>query len=448
MILEIFIKAYTIIKLSVLFVLLAMIGNLSIYAQSVRLLTIDEMYHLAEKNNRQLKLSKTSIEMARRATAVARNGQLPSLNVGVSLSYISDGLSMERDFSNIEMSDRPNFENKFGFEASQIVFAGRAVTNSIVRAKLEEQIAELDYDKNRLDICFLLVGYYLDLYKLINQREVYLKNIEQTNLLINNIKSKKAQGMALSSDVTRHELLLQDLQLALIQIDNNCEILNHHLVITLGLPVETVIQPDTSILDLNLSNVSQAGLIEIANDNLPELRAASVNIEVAQQDIKIARADYFPKISLFAGDHLSGPILTTIPAINKNFNSWQAGVELNYSLSSIFKSNRIVKMAKTRQQLAVDTKNVIEENIELDIHRAYINYKESFEKMHTYEKSLELANENYRLIDNRYLNDLVLITEMLDASNVKLNAELEVVNAKINIIYQYYKLQRVLGKTR
>lgn len=63
----------------------------------------------------------------------------------------------------------------------------------------------------------------------------------------------------------------------------------------------------------------------------------------------------------------------------------------------------------------------------------------------TQKKSLELAEQNYDVINNRYLNDLALITDMLDAGNSKLSAELQVVNARINILFNYYKLKKATG---
>ena len=63
----------------------------------------------------------------------------------------------------------------------------------------------------------------------------------------------------------------------------------------------------------------------------------------------------------------------------------------------------------------------------------------------TQEKSLELAAQNYSVVNNRYLNDLALITDMLDASNSKLNAELQLVNAQINILFNLYKLKKTAG---
>ena len=59
---------------------------------------------------------------------------------------------------------------------------------------------------------------------------------------------------------------------------------------------------------------------------------------------------------------------------------------------------------------------------------------------------MELANQNFQVVQNRYANQLALITDMIDASNVKLNAELQEVNAQINIAYTYYNVKYVTGK--
>ena len=48
-------------------------------------------------------------------------------------------------------------------------------------------------------------------------------------------------------------------------------------------------------------------------------------------------------------------------------------------------------------------------------------------------------------MNNRYLNQLALVTDMVDASNLKLNAELQEVNARINVAYTYYNIMYVAG---
>ena len=66
-------------------------------------------------------------------------------------------------------------------------------------------------------------------------------------------------------------------------------------------------------------------------------------------------------------------------------------------------------------------------------------------ELKTQRKSVELANLNYAVIRDRYKNDMALITDMLDASNSKLAAEVQLVNAQINIVFNYYKLLYISG---
>lgn len=72
-------------------------------------------------------------------------------------------------------------------------------------------------------------------------------------------------------------------------------------------------------------------------------------------------------------------------------------------------------------------------------------HKQSFVELRTQQKSVELAQQNYQVVSNRYNNQLALITDMIDASNIKLNAELQEVNARINIAYTYYNVRYAAG---
>lgn len=434
------------INLILIFTLSTFDFKVSAQDETEKVLTLDEMFHLMDENSKQLQLSKAGIEAAKSAVGVIKNSRLPSINASLSFSYLGDGTIMERDFTNAVSTPMPHFGNNISLEASQVIFSGGAISSNIAKAELQEQVAQLAYEKEELDIRFLLIGYYLDLYTLINQREVYMKNIEQTNLLISQINARQKQGMALNNDITRHELTLQNYKLALIEIENNYNIINHHLTTTLGLPHNTLIKPDTTILSTNLDIYTFPELLEIATDNSPELKSAKTNLIIAEKDVKVAKSSYLPSIALVAANNFDGPITIEVPAINKNFNYWYVGIGFKYDIASLFKSKKDVQLAKAQQSAAVTSRDMVIEQTEMTIYSDITRYNESFDKLKTLEKSLQLANENYRIINNRYMNDLVLITEMLDASNTKLSAELQVVNAKIMIIYNFYKLQRTIGK--
>ena len=47
------------------------------------------------------------------------------------------------------------------------------------------------------------------------------------------------------------------------------------------------------------------------------------------------------------------------------------------------------------------------------------------------------------MTSHRYKNEMALLTDMLDASNTKLGADLDLVNERINVVYNFYKMKYI-----
>ena len=120
-------------------------------------------------------------------------------------------------------------------------------------------------------------------------------------------------------------------------------------------------------------------------------------------------------------------------------------MSLKYSISSLFKGDKKLRKVKEQIRLCQDSQEVMKENVNNNIQQAYTLHRQAYVELRTQQKSVELANQNYQVVNNRYLNQLALITDMIDASNIKLNAELQEVNARIQIAYTYYKLKFIAG---
>jgi len=93
----------------------------------------------------------------------------------------------------------------------------------------------------------------------------------------------------------------------------------------------------------------------------------------------------------------------------------------------------------------VDKKRSQEDSIERRIDKASKQYREAIEQVRTQELNVKLATENYRIVERRYSSDLALLTDMLDASAQKLDAEVRLVNARTNVIYYHYQLKYISG---
>ena len=424
----------------------SLIPTFSLQAQSLeRMMGLDEIFQLADSSSLSIKSARDEAKSVEANVKVAKNGLLPDINFSASATYNGNAWMSDRDFSNGQSLPSPHFGNNFALEVRQIVYSGGAVSHGIRGAELQADIANLNVTDKRQNVRFLLTGYYLNLYKFRNLERVYNKNIARAKQVIKDMRAREEQGIVLHNDITRYEVLLQNLLYRLTELKSQIDVFNNQLVTTLNLPDGTQIMPDTTLINLSTAEYSESELRDRANTYSPRLKIARTSIELGRNQEKLARSGLLPKISIIAGDHLTGPITVELPPINKNINNWYFGVGVAYNIGNIYKSQRDITRSRLNTSASEAKYAELQEHLELEIHQAYVNYQNAFELLHTQEKSLQLATENYTVTENRYNNDLVLLIDLLDADNIRLDAEVQYVNARINIIYNYYRLMYVTG---
>lgn len=410
---------------------------------------IDQLFEKIEDNSKSLRTVKSGVEIASLGVESAKSKRLPDLDASLSFSYIGNALLTDRDFSDIHGLSSPHFGNNFAFQAQQVVYAGGAINAGIKLAELGKQQAEVGVRLTRQQVRFIAFGQYLDLFKIDNQIQVYEKNIELTRQLITDIKEKQSQGMALKNDITRYELQMESLKLGLTALHNNRSILNHQLCNTLGMNLEgqeVQIIPDTTVINKVYGKDGEAHWQIAGTMNSPLLEQSSNAIRIAEQKEKIAKSEMLPKVAFVAADNFDGPITFELPPIDKNLNIWYIGVGVKYSLSSLFKSNKRIKQAAVETRQAKESHAVQAEQLNNNVQAAYVQYQQTYVELETQQKSVELARQNYDVMNARYFNQLALVTDMVDASNLRLNAELKEVDARINIVYAYYRMMYVAGE--
>jgi len=418
--------------------------SMALQAQE-KLLTIEEMFRIADSNSTELQLRRLRMSEAEQGIRIAKNDRLPSVGAQVELNYIGDGVMTERDFSGGIHADMPHWGNTFVVKASQVIYAGGEISRGIERSRLEAEAAGHEYCITQQDLRFLLLGYYLDLFQLNNQRTVYERNVEQTQILVKDMKAAYRQGTALKSDITRYELQLQNIQLRLTATENEINKINYRLLTALGLDQGLQIVPDkNSLLVAEVDSLSEQDW-RWASKEAPRLQLADTEIALSRNRERLIRAERLPRVHVSLTSELNGPILVEVPPLNNNFAYWFAGVSVSYSFDSLFKSHKKLKQAKIAIMRSEMAKEQVAEEVDNSIHAAYVDLNEAYIRLRTQQKSVQLAHENYGIVRQRYLNGLALITDMLDASNTQLDMELQLANYQIGILYQYYLLKKLTG---
>ena len=425
--------------------ILTIVLSLPLMSQNLAL-TVDDMFAIADSTEISLRAARLGVEVAAQDIELCRSALYPEMSTTLSVGYLGNGYVWDRDFSNGMKIDIPHFGTNFALEIQQVIYAGGAIDNAIALSKKGKEMAELEYEKNRQQIHFSLIGNYLNLYKAINQVQAYDQNIALVEKLIEKLNSKKEQGTILSNALTRYELQLENLKLQRQRLINTKAVFNRQLVTSLKLNQDVEIQPDSTLLTMLIDLGTETDWQQQALYGSIALKQAGMGVDINNIKENIERSNKLPKVALVAQDHLDGPVTIEVPPLNNNFNYWFVGVGLNYDISSLYKSNSKQRSAQLNTMRSREQLELAHEKISNAVQEAYIRLNEARNEVEVQTKNLELARLNYNITNSRYLNDLALLTDMLDASNAMLAAELDLKNAQINLIFSYYTLNYLCGK--
>lgn len=407
------------------------------------LLTVDELFRLGMENELHLQADRISEQQATMQSRTARAARLPEIEVGLRAGYVGQPVFFERGLSNPTYPDSPNWEQNYSVSLAQPLYQGGRIRYGIRRADIRQEIAALQTATDEADTKLSLIRQYLDLFNYYEQRNVLLRNIEESERRLKDIRQLKEQGVITNNDVLRSEVRLTDDRLLLRETENTLALCSQQLDIILGLNENLRIVPDTTLLDEVMSRKHYTYYVEMAYGNDPAIRLLQAQTRLSENEVKLAKAEFMPTISLYAANTLARPVQRTLADMYNN--NWNIGLSFSYPLSSLYKNRHIMREARLGVDMSKNAEMKKRQEIRMTVSKAWLRHEEARERVSALELSVKQARENYRIMESRYLGQLVILTDLLDANNVLLDAELRLTAARVEVVYTYYELQRACG---
>lgn len=422
---------------------LILLAPLPAATQPRLLLSVDSLLQLGMAQNVQLRILRQQEEMARSRAKTARTAKLPEVQVGLKGGYLGQPIVFREGLSHPTRPQSPHWLQNYEIDLSQPIYQGGRIRYSIEKADIEQKIAELQTLQNEADIKLALLEQYMQLFSLYKQQTVLARNIEESTKRLENIKSKKRQGLITNNDVLRSELQLTNDRLALHEVDNSLTLMSQQLDILLGLDEQTLIVPDTTLLRQINPTSDYADYLQKAYRDDWTMRRLRQETQLALNNQRLVKAEFLPQLSLYAGNTLARPITRTMADYYNN--SWNIGLTLSYPLSSLYKNRHKLEEARLNINASQQQEELRKQSLRMEIRTALIRHQEAQDRVKALELSVRQARENYRIMRNRYFGQLSILTDLLDANSVLLDAELQLTTARARVIYTYYELQKACG---
>ena len=401
-----------------------------------RTMSLAEVMSAADSSVR-LRASLAAVDAAHSRQEAAHDGSyLPDVRLSAAVGYLGDGHGWGRDSSYSFTVAMPHLSTRFAIEARQVVYGGGALQSARRQAEHGARLSELDHQRQRQDVRMQIAALYADLFRSRQRLAVIDSNIALSRRMIADIEAKLGQGVALRNDRTRYELQLSRLEMQRTTVENDMAIANGQLLVLAGLEPTVRVCPDDSFLGVAVTDATEAPV---------GVQAAGTAEQMAAEKVRESGAARLPQVAIVAQDELNGPVTIDITPYDINYNYWFVGVALSYDLSSLWKGNNGVRAA--RAELRQRRMERAEAELECDeaLRSAQLRLDEARSNLVLKQKSQELAEQNYRLVANRYANEMALLVDMLDAANLKLEAELDLIDARIGVAFNILKINYLKG---
>lgn len=408
------------------------------------LLTVERLLELGVENSLRLRADRLHEEASGDRTRTARTERLPEVNVGLKGGFVGQPVVFEHGLSDATYPDAPDWSQNYAIDIVQPLYEGGRIRGSIRRAEIEERIARLGTEADCAEVKLELLRQYMNLFGLWKECDVLHRNIEESERRLKDIRQMKTEGLITNNDVLRSEMRLTDDRLSLREAIDNARIASQQLDIWMGIDEGTIILPDTTLLHLAVEPTPYEAYVDAACENDPSLRVLRAQTDLARNEVRLARATYYPTVSLYAGNALARPIARTLQDLYNN--NWNIGLSISYPLSALYRNRHKVREQQRYVELGRNAEEQRLQQVRMTVRTAFLRHEEAIERVRTLELSVRQAEENYRIMQNRYLEQLAILTDLLDADRLRLESQLRLTTARTEVIYTYYELQKVCGR--
>lgn len=404
---------------------------------------LQELERTALAQNYDLRDAVTRVEAARANLGITRSNQFPTVDAGadISTARISRNGSTPLPAAFVRSQERT-----FGGATLNLLSFELDLWGRLRRATEAARANLLSAEENRKAVVSALVGdvatAYFSLRELDYQLEISRRTLATRQSSLTLVQNRQTGGVATLLDLRQSEQLVYTAAETIPRLQQQIEQTENQISLLLGKNPGEVIR-GRSLTEQEMPPEVPAGLPSSLLERRPDIRAAEQNLIAANAEIGVAKAAYFPQVSLTGflggqGNQLSS--LFSGPSAVWNFTPqvtqpiFNAGrIKSNVKLSEALREHALIQYEKTIQTAFTEVSNSL------------IAHQRVRESRVQQELLVAALQDRTRLAYVRYRGGVDTLLNALDADRDLFQAELTLSQIRLNELVSVVQLYKALG---
>ena len=401
-------------------------------------LSLADCLELALINNPKIKAAYAKSEISKYQKWETLSGYSPRLDWSSSINRQKPDLSMLRN-ANISVSAFNKYTlGQIGIK--QLVWDFGYTQNQYTINKIDYEKSKTEIDRTVNEVVSAVKDAYYNLMYAYNRKKVAQDSLDDYTTIFNQATAFWEVGTTTKVDVLFAQTNLENARAELIAANNNIDIAYSKLNNAIGLPFVDYYAIDNTI-NFEPVTITMKECVEIANTSRPDLKGAMLNVDMANQAVKLSWKTMMPKLE-FQANWATGGISDWTD------KTWyNAGGFLTFpTVNPLLLRNQIKEAKAAYEAMQYETKAQLND-IYYDIQNVYTRLKDASSRIPVASAAMERAKENYELASGRYKVGYGNVIELKDAQVALSSAKL----AYYQTIYEYNSarasLERAIGQT-
>lgn len=407
--------------------------SIQVSAQKELLLTQTECRKLALQRNEDLQKATHNLQQAELDKDIAFSAYLPKIDGMASGTYMfpdMDMMGMELQMHGMYLA---------GISVVQPLYAGGKITAGNKLARIGKESATENLRKTRMEVTAEADKSYWN-YIAVRQKVRMLESYQtQMDTLYRQVEASVEAGMDTDNELLRINAKRSEIYYQLQKARNGADLCRMALCHTLGEPLDTQPIPTDTLIQ-----VTAPSRLDESIALRPELKLLEQQVAAREEQIKVVRGDILPQIGLSAGYAYYGNIKLKGMTADAQGNYIPFTQKLDDGIGLVMASVSIplfhwgegLKKVKKAKLDLLSAQLDLQKNtrlLNIETRQAVQNLTDGYNMVQTAQAGSAQAEENLRVMRDRYANGLSTLTDLLDAQSQWQQAE----SNRIEALTQY-----------
>lgn len=406
-------------------------------------LTLEESIKLALQESLTIHSAREGVRASESERKGALTGFFPTLNTKYYYTKLKDDPQTTiPGLGSFQTGTKNNYT--WEVEVTQPIFAGGKIYSSYQINKLGVEVSRMNESSSIEDIVESVKTSYFNILKSERILIVAQQSVEQLKAHRDTAQSFYDVGLIPKNDLLYAEVELANGTQELLKAENGVRLskarFNTILRRSVNEPIEVCDILDYSPFSMNLDEC-----LKTAFENRPEITAYELIAEQTRKAVTLARSDFYPSVNIVGNYSKYGDEPDVSGSEYTKEEDWRVMAIANWNFWEWGKTKHAVDASRSKAIQAEDALLDLKDKIALDVKNSYLSLREAEKHIFVAQKAIEQAEENFRINEERYKEQVATSTDVIDAQTLLTKTKSDYYNALSDYNVAVGKLERSMG---